>query len=133
MPSCNSSANSARKCQRIVPIPNWRLHPKRNPPPRVVALALPEERRRIQRLLEKMPEAEESKTGELLRGLRDLWAVNPGEKIVIFTTYLGSVDTLRRAIDSSFRGAGVEVIKGGDHGAKVAAERRFKRADGPRS
>jgi hypothetical protein len=58
--------------------------------------------------------------------------VNPGEKIVIFTTYLGSVDTLRRAIESRFPGAGVEVIKGGDHGAKVAAERRFKRPTGPR-
>ena len=38
---------------------------------------------------------EESKTLELLRALGDLWAVHPGEKIVIFTTYLGSVDTLQ--------------------------------------
>lgn len=98
----------------------------------LVALALPAERRRIQELLEKLPASEESKTWELLRGLSDLWAVNPGEKIVVFTTYLGSVDTLRRAIEGRFPGVGVEVLKGGDHGAKVAAERRFRRPDGPR-
>jgi hypothetical protein len=98
----------------------------------LVALALPAERRRIQELLEKLPASEESKTRELLRGLGDLWSVNPGEKIVVFTTYLGSVDTLRRAIEGRFPGAGVEVLKGGDHGAKGAAERRFRRPDGPR-
>ena len=74
---------------------------------------------------------EESKTRELLRALNDLWAVHPREKIVVFTTYLGSVDSLQAAIDSSFPKAGVDVLKGGDHGAKLAAERRFKRPDGP--
>ena len=64
--------------------------------------------------------------------LGDLWAVHPGEKIVVFTTYLGSVDALKTAVDQQFPQAGVEVLKGGDHGAKIAAERRFKRADGPR-
>ena len=63
--------------------------------------------------------------------LSDLWAVHPREKIVVFTTYLGSVDSLQSAIDSSFPNAGVDVLKGGDHGAKLAAERRFKRPDGP--
>lgn len=98
----------------------------------LVTVALPAERRRIFDLLNLIPRAEESKTVELLRALGDLWAVHPGEKIVVFTTYLGSVDALKSAIDSQFSQAGVEVLKGGDHGAKVAAERRFKRPDGPR-
>ena len=98
----------------------------------LVAVALPAERQRIRDLLGLIPEGEESKTRELLRGLKDLWAVHPGEKIVVFTTYLGSVDSLQAAIDSSFPNAGVELLKGGDHGAKLAAERRFKRPDGPR-
>ena len=38
---------------------------------------------------------------------------------------------MQAAIDNSFPKAGVEVLKGGDHGAKLAAERRFKRPDGP--
>jgi len=69
---------------------------------------------------------------ELLRGLGDLWRSNPHEKVVVFTTYLGSVDTLRAAIDHQFPGKGVETLKGGDHGAKIAAEKRFRRTDGPR-
>ena len=98
----------------------------------LVSVALPAERRRIMDLLQLIPGAEESKTLELLRALGDLWAVHPDEKIVVFTTYLGSVDALTAAVDRRFPGAGVEVLKGGDHGAKVAAERRFKRPDGPR-
>jgi SNF2 family DNA or RNA helicase len=98
----------------------------------LVSVALPAERRRILDLLELIPRADESKTLELLRALSDLWAVHPGEKIVVFTTYLGSVDALKAAVDKQFPQAGVEVLKGGDHGAKIAAERRFKRADGPR-
>lgn len=98
----------------------------------LVSVALPAERQRIRDLLKLIPEGEESKTKELLRALQDLWAVHPGEKIVVFTTYLGSVDSLHAAINSSFPRAGVDVLKGGDHGAKLAAERRFKRPDGPR-
>jgi superfamily II DNA or RNA helicase len=97
----------------------------------LVSVALPAERQRIRDLLKLIPETEESKTKELLRALKDLWAVHPREKIVVFTTYLGSVDSLHSAIDASFPGAGVDVLKGGDHGAKLAAERRFKRPDGP--
>ena len=97
----------------------------------LVSVALPAERERIRRLLELLPDSNESKSQELLRALGDLWRVNPSEKIVIFTTYLGSVDTLKESIDSSFPEAGVEVLKGGDHGSKLAAERRFKRPDGP--
>ena len=97
----------------------------------LVSVALPAERQRIHELLKLIPEGEESKTKELLRALKDLWAVHPREKIVVFTTYLGSVDSVQSAIDSSFPNAGVDVLKGGDHGAKLAAERRFKRPDGP--
>lgn len=42
------------------------------------------------------------------------------------------MDTLQDAIETRFPGAGVEVLKGGDHGAKLAAERRFRRPNGPR-
>lgn len=97
----------------------------------LVSVALPAERQRIRALLQLIPGGEESKTRELLRALSDLWAVHPREKIVIFTTYLGSVDSLQAAIESAFPNAGVDVLKGGDHGAKIAAERRFKRPDGP--
>lgn len=97
-----------------------------------VSVALPEERKRIGNLLAEMPAGIESKTEELLRGLGDLWRSNPQEKVVVFTTFLGSVDTLRDAIDRQYPGKGVEVLKGGDHGAKIAAEKRFRRPDGPR-
>src|SRR5262249_20148897 len=97
----------------------------------LVSIALPAERQRICDLLKLIPPDEESKTKELLRALKDLWSVHPHEKIVVFTTYLGSVDALQSAIDRSFPHAGVDVLKGGDHGAKLAAERRFKRPDGP--
>jgi ERCC4-related helicase len=97
----------------------------------LVSVALPAERQRIRDLLALIPGEEESKTRELLRALGDLWTVHPREKIVVFTTYLGSVDSLQAAIDNAFPHAGVEVLKGGDHGAKVAAERRFKRPEGP--
>ncbi len=98
----------------------------------LVAVALPEERKRIRALLAELPTGIESKTDELLRGLGDLWRSNPQEKVVVFTTYLGSVDTLKNAIEQRFPGKGVEVLKGGDHGAKIAAEKRFRKPDGPR-
>src|SRR6185312_8930714 len=66
----------------------------------LVSIALPAERQRIRDLLQLIPGGEESKTRELLRALSDLWAVHPREKIVIFTTYLGSVDSLQAAIDN---------------------------------
>ncbi|MEX2215951.1 MAG: SNF2-related protein [Phycisphaeraceae bacterium] len=98
----------------------------------LVAIALPEERKRIQSLLAELPHGMESKTEELLRGLNELWRSNPMEKVVVFTTYLGSVDMLRASIEQHYPGKGVEVLKGGDHGAKIAAERRFRKPDGPR-
>lgn len=98
----------------------------------LVSMALPEERQRIRALLELIPAGEESKTRELIAALGELWRVHPNEKIVVFTTYLGSLAALKEAIDHHFPDAGVDILKGGDHGAKIAAEKRFKKPDGPR-
>ena len=98
----------------------------------LVSLALPEERRRIRELLAQFPGGEESKAREIVRGLRAILEVNPREKVVIFTTYLGSIAMLQRAINTAFPQIGVEILRGGDHGAKLAAERRFRHPNGPR-
>ncbi|WP_019582664.1 DEAD/DEAH box helicase [Pseudomonas mandelii] len=98
----------------------------------VVELHLPEERLRIGDLLKVFPQQRETKAQKLLDGLGILWQRNPNEKIVIFATYLGTVDLIAREIDQTFPGQGVVVLRGGDHGAKIAAERRFRQKDGPR-
>ena len=97
-----------------------------------VSLALPEERLRIQDLLTHFPETRETKVAKLLRALGSLWEQNAAEKIVVFATYLGTVDLIGREIELAYPGQGVVVLRGGDHGAKLAAERRFKKPDGPR-
>ncbi len=97
-----------------------------------VAVALPEERRRIKELLAKFPAQRETKVEKLGVALGELWRQNPQERIVVFATYLGSVEMLGAEIDKQYPGKGVTVLKGGDHGAKTAAEKRFKAADGPR-
>ncbi|WP_345719597.1 DEAD/DEAH box helicase [Qipengyuania qiaonensis] len=98
----------------------------------VVDLHLPEERLRIGDLLETFPQSRETKVQKLLDGLGTLWRQNPGEKVVIFATYLGTVDLISREIEQAYPGQGVVVLRGGDHGAKTAAERRFRMKDGPR-
>ena len=98
----------------------------------IVSVALPEERTRIRELLEQFPDGTETKTGVLLNALQQVWQLNRDEKVVIFATYLGTVDLIKSAIEQTFPGQGVAVLKGGDHGAKTAAQRRFKRKDGPR-
>jgi superfamily II DNA or RNA helicase len=97
-----------------------------------VSLALPEERLRIADLLESFPAHRETKVDKLLRALGAIWRENSDEKIVIFATYLGTVDLISREIGNAYPGQGVVILRGGDHGAKLAAERRFKRDDGPR-
>ena len=97
-----------------------------------VELHLPEERLRISDLLASFPGQRETKAQKLLDGLGVLWRQNSNEKIVIFATYLGTVDLLAREIEAVYPGQGVVVLRGGDHGAKVAAERRFKQKNGPR-
>jgi superfamily II DNA or RNA helicase len=98
----------------------------------LVTLALPEERKRIRGLLALFPSGIESKTTMLAQAVQEIWRQNPEEKIVVFATYLGTVEAIKRQLDGVFPGAGVDVLKGGDHGAKTAAQKRFKRKDGPR-
>ncbi|RFF50274.1 helicase [Xanthomonas campestris] len=98
----------------------------------VVDLHLPEERLRIGDLLRIFPQQRETKVQKLLDGLGHLWRQNASEKIVIFATYLGTVDLIAREIDQAYPGQGVVVLRGGDHGAKLAAERKFRLKDGPR-
>lgn len=98
----------------------------------VVELHLPEERLRIGDLLRVFPQQRETKAQKLLDGLGTLWRQNVTEKVVVFATYLGTVDLIAREIDQTFPGQGVVVLRGGDHGAKIAAERRFRQKDGPR-
>jgi len=95
-------------------------------------VALPEERRRIKELLAKYPPQRETKVEKLVGALGVLWRQNPKERIVVFATYLGSVEMLGAEIEKQYPGQGVTVLKGGDHGAKTAAEKRFKAPDGPR-
>jgi superfamily II DNA or RNA helicase len=97
-----------------------------------VSLSLPEERMRIAELLASFPDGRETKVEKLLRGLGALWEQNPNEKVVIFATYLATVDLLSREINAAYPGQGVVELRGGDHGAKLAAEKRFRRPDGPR-
>ncbi len=98
----------------------------------LVKVHLPEERQRIRDLLRVFPTTRETKVEKLLAALGTLWQRNPQEKVVIFATYLGTVDLISAEIEAAYPGQGVVVLRGGDHGAKLAAERRFRRADGPR-
>lgn len=97
-----------------------------------VSLSLPEERLRIADLLASFPKDQETKIGKLLRGLGTLWSQNPDEKVVIFATYLATVDLLAREIEAAYPGQGVVVLRGGDHGMKLAAEKRFRNPKGPK-
>jgi superfamily II DNA or RNA helicase len=97
----------------------------------LVEHALPEERRRIRTLLESFPSGDETKGRTLVDSLGALLAQNPQEKAVVFTTYLGSVDSIRVLIERVLPSVQVEVLKGGDHMAKTAAQNRFKSAAGP--
>jgi superfamily II DNA or RNA helicase len=97
-----------------------------------VELALPEERLRIRNLLAKFPPGTETKVKNLIQALGTLWQQEPTERVVIFATYLGSVEMLGEEIEKAYPGQGVVVLKGGDHGSKLAAEKRFKQPQGPR-
>lgn len=94
-------------------------------------VGIPGERAMIQELLRYYPVSTETKVQELNKLLSTLWKENPKEKIVIFATYLGTVDMLKSAIEAVFPGKQAEIYKGGDHSAKIAAEKRFKAKDGP--
>jgi len=98
----------------------------------LTTLALPEEKSRIKSLLQIYPIDVESKTIMLVTALKQIWSQNLAEKIVIFATYLGTVDAIKKELEIQFPNAGVEVLKGGDHGAKTAAQKRFKNKSGPK-
>ena len=98
----------------------------------LVALALPQERQRILELLNQYTGGIESKTSMLVQALRQIWQINQDEKVVIFATYLGTVNAIKEQLDQVFPDKGVDILKGGDHGAKTAAQKRFRRKDGPR-
>ncbi len=93
--------------------------------------AMPDERKMIDELLAAFPISMESKVKELNKLLNTLWRENENEKVVVFATYLGTVEMLKTAIETVFQGKRVEIYKGGDHSAKIAAEKRFKSKDGP--
>ncbi|MCL7412856.1 MAG: SNF2-related protein [ANME-2 cluster archaeon] len=96
----------------------------------LVALGVPEERQRIRELMVKFPDGMESKTAVLINALKQIWAQNPDEKVVIFATYLGTVDAIKHYLGEAFPDKGVDVLKGGDHGAKTAAQKRFRQKGG---
>jgi SNF2 family DNA or RNA helicase len=98
----------------------------------LTTVALPEERQCIKALLQECPIGVESKTTKLITSVMQTWTKNPEEKIVIFATYLATVDTIKQELNKTFPNAGIDVLKGGDHGAKNAAQKRFKRKDGPK-
>jgi ERCC4-related helicase len=97
-----------------------------------VEVALPEERAMIRKVLAAFPPELETKVQKLMGAMNVLWGQNPREKMVVFATYLGSVEMLGACIEHYFPGKGVVVLRGGDHGSKTAAEKRFKEKDGPR-
>lgn len=97
-----------------------------------VDLALPEERGRILELLQHFPTERETKVDKLIRGLGALWQNNKDEKVVIFATYLATVNLIATEIDKNYPGQGVVVLRGGDHASKLAAEKKFRKADGPK-
>ena len=99
---CSCCGSWVRTSPRIAPDGELAAAGEEETAAALVSVAFPAERRRILELLAMLPTKDESKTQELLRGVGDLWAVHPGEKIVVFTTYLGSVDTLRAAIETAF-------------------------------
>jgi len=98
----------------------------------LVSIALPEERQRISDLLTQFPEGIESKTSMLVHALQQIWQQNPDEKIVVFTTYLGTVEAIKKQLETVFPNKGVDVLKGGDHGTKTAVQKRFRRQNGPK-
>jgi ERCC4-related helicase len=60
---------------------------------------LPEERKRIKSLLTDFPIDVESKTLKLISALQQIWPQNTGEKVIVFATYIGTVDTIRQELD----------------------------------
>ena len=82
-------------------------------------------------LLATLPQSTESKLSTLEQALRQIWEESPKEQIIIFATYLGSVELIETMLKLVFPDKGVVVLKGGDHEAKINAQNQFKRPNGP--
>ena len=89
------------------------------------------EKVRLKCLLEDIPDSTESKLIALGNALRQIWDASPKEQIIIFATYLGSVELIEDMLKSVFPDKGVVVLKGGDHDAKINVQNEFKRPNGP--
>ena len=78
------------------------------------------------------PDERETKVEKLLSALGTLWRRNPKEKVVIFATYLGTVDLLARKSKRRIPDKGSWCCAVATTASKLAAERRFRKPDGPR-
>lgn len=89
------------------------------------------EKERLKCLLEDIPDFTESKLIALENALHQIWDASPKEQIIIFATYLGSVELIENMLKTVFPDKGVVVLKGGDHDAKINVQNEFKRPNGP--
>ena len=113
-----------RVCVRSTP-KSWRALPS--------SLHLPEERLRIRRPAGRVSRSDgKPRCEKLLDGLGALWRQNPNEKVVIFATYLGTVDLIAREIEAGLSGPRRRRAARRRSRRKVGAERRFRQKDGPR-
>lgn len=90
-----------------------------------------DEQSALQNLIECLPDSAESKISVLEQALRMIWKESPKEQIIIFATYLGTVNLIEKMLKIVFPDKGVVVLKGGDHEAKINAQNQFKRPNGP--
>ncbi len=87
---------------------------------------------RIVQLLEQFPDVQETKVEKADLCARCFVESESQGTGSYFCDYLGTVEMLGKEIDQAYPGQGVVVLKGGDHGSKTAAEKRFKQPEGPR-
>jgi len=104
---------------------------------RIVRSAIPKEERlrkaeirklnEIRKLLLALP-ASDPKVATLLAHLRAIFAVDPTEKVIIFTEYLDTLDTIREALDGSEDVAGryTELRGGWPRSKRTRAQLRFE-------
>lgn len=85
----------------------------------------------LQDLIDCLPDSAESKISVLEQALCMIWKESPKEQIIIFATYLGTVNLIANMLKNVFPDKGVVILKGGDHEAKINAQNQFKRQNGP--
>ena len=90
-----------------------------------------DEQSALQNLIDCLPDSAESKISVLEQALHLIWKESPKEQIIIFATYLGTVNLIEIMLKSVFPDKGVVVLKGGDHEAKINAQNQFKKPNGP--